>query len=444
MNYGSLFSVLVLCVALLDSHALAQEPPTTLQPPPAVAPTNVEESPTVEEPMSEEESKKIESPSFEEPTPTLFDNVVEKLESRFVNKDFRENELPAIVERYQELFANAITLRQQREVVNDLLSNVPATHLGLLSDSTYKKLIAELMSRPQPSFGFELINLDGKYFAHNVLEGGPAELAGVKRGDRVVLIDNQLVDTHARLDWRSDDSYLDDPPVHYLLCEDGDKIVLNIERSWGEKLEVSVTASAYSTFLAAKASAKIIEAGDKKIAYIHLWMIHIGGVAQLLKEKLESEFADCDALIFDLRGRGGNGMALPGIYDVISGKTSTWDKPVVALVNKYSRSAKEVMAYDMKKKNLALVVGERTAGAVIPATFTSVGSETMLMFPTFRMPKYTDAIEGIGVEPDVLVQDAGPYSMGADPLLAAGLESALELVEEGLIQGASTDGDGSK
>lgn len=68
----------------------------------------------------------------------------------------------------------------------------------------------------------------------------------------------------------------------------------------------------------------------------------------------------------------------------------------------------------------------------------------MLMFPTFRMPKYTDAIEGIGVEPDVLVQDAGPYSMGADPLLAAGLESALELVEEGLIQGASTDGDGSK
>ncbi len=92
--------------------------------------------------------------------------------------------------------------------------------------------------------------------------------------------------------------------------------------------------------------------------------------------------------------------------------------------------AKEVIAYEMKARNIALVVGEGTAGAVIPASFTDVGFDTMLMYPTFRMGKYTDAIEGIGVEPDVLVKDAGPYSHGADPLLEAAIEQARTFVAQ--------------
>ena len=240
---------------------------------------------------------------------SLFDNVVQKLETKFVDKTFREEKLPRIVERYRAKADVATTLNDQRQVVNDLLSNIPATHMGLLSETTFDRLIGELSGKKQPTFGFELINYDGKYFAHNVLEGGPAENAGLRRGDRIMLIDDKLMTEHERLDWRSDDSYLDDPPVHYLLCEgDGDSIDLRIERKWGEFLDMKVTAKPYSAFEAARASAMVIEDGDYKFAHIHFWMIHITGIFKLLQEKLDGDFADCDALILDLRGRGGNGL----------------------------------------------------------------------------------------------------------------------------------------
>ncbi len=254
----------------------------------------------------------------QETEPALFDNVVAKLQKNFVDKDFRTNQLPQIVERYRERAAKAITVNEQRQVTHEFLSNVPATHMGLMSNNTYQHMVNELGNKPRPMFGFELMNLDGKFFAHNVLEGGPAWSAGLRRGDRITLIDDEEVAGHTRLDLRSDDSYLADPPTHLLLAEEGDSIQLQLETQWGKSSEISITASPWSSFQSAEASAKIIEDGDFKFAHIHFWLIHMTGVADLLKEELEGDFADCDALIIDLRGRGGNGMALPGIYDVLT------------------------------------------------------------------------------------------------------------------------------
>ena len=254
------------------------------------------------------------------------------------------------------------------------------------------------------------------------------ELPPSERRYRIVSVDGVPIEECERLDWRSDDAYLTDAPVRRLDCEEDDEIQLEIERSWGEMTDLSVTASMYSAFEAAKASARIIENEQLRIGYIHFWFIHVRGVPQLLKEKLEGDFADCDALILDLRGRGGNGGVLKQIYAVLSGENSSWQKPVVALINQNSRSAKEVIAYELKKQNLALLVGERTAGAVIPATFKKVGPETMLMYPTFRLGKYTDTLEGHGVAPDIVVREPGPYSAGADPLIDAGVEAAGQWV----------------
>ncbi len=359
---------------------------------------------------------------------TLFDNVVTRLEKNYVDKEFRAEQLPQLVDRYRQQASEATTLPEQRQVAHDLLSHLPATHMGLLSQNTFEHMMAELQNKPRPTFGFELMELDGKYFAHNVLEGGPAADAGLRRGDRIVLINDQLVRGHQKLDWRSDDSFLADPPVHLLHCEDGEEIQLDVETAWGVSDKLSVTCRPWSAFESAKASAMVIEDGSRRFGHIHFWMIHMTGVRDLLKEKLEGDFADCDALILDLRGRGGNGMAIRGILDVLSGKKSDWDKPVVAIVNKYSRSAKEVIAHELKAEDIALVVGERTAGAVIPASFADVGNDTRLMYPTFRMGKYTELIEGIGVDPDVWVADAGPWSHGADPLLGVALREANRLV----------------
>ena len=64
---------------------------------------------------------------------------------------------------------------------------------------------------------------------------------------------------------------------------------------------------------------------------------------------------------------------------------------------------------------------------VIPATFADVGYDTILMFPSFKLPRYTDLLEGKPVEPDVFVERAGPFSAGNDPILKAGLAEARSI-----------------
>lgn len=358
---------------------------------------------------------------------SLFENVVKALETGYFDKDFRRDKLPAIVERYRRRAYNAKTLQEQREVTHDLLSNLPASHMGLLSRTSKERLIGELQNELRSTFGFELVEYDGKHYAHGVLEAGPAELAGLKPGDRIIFIDGRLVSDSPRLDWRTDDAYLPDPPMRALLCEPGDTLHLVVEQSWGELREIEIEARDYSMYEAAKASARIIEHDGKRIGYIHFWVIHISGVASLLKEKLGGQFADCDAFVLDLRGRGGSGGAIPGLLRALQGEDTNWSRPVVALINRHSRSAKEVIAYELRRQNIALLVGETTAGAVIPASFDEVGHETILMYPKFTLGGHTDHLEGIGVAPDVAVEDIRPYSAGNDPVLNVGLREAARL-----------------
>ena len=69
----------------------------------------------------------------QEESGSLYENVVRALEEGYFDKDFRKNELPDIVERYRRQAYDARTLREQREVVQAMLSNIPASHMGLLS-----------------------------------------------------------------------------------------------------------------------------------------------------------------------------------------------------------------------------------------------------------------------------------------------------------------------
>ena len=88
---------------------------------------------------------------------TLFENVAKVLADRFVDVDFRTKQLPALVERYRTRAAEATSLREQREVVHELLSNIHASHLGLLSRQAHRTMMADLAQAPYPSFGFQAI-----------------------------------------------------------------------------------------------------------------------------------------------------------------------------------------------------------------------------------------------------------------------------------------------
>ena len=362
----------------------------------------------------------------------LFENVASVLTKKYYDSAFRKDVLPKLITQYAEKAKGATTLLKQREVVEDFLSNIPASHLGLLSLQTHRNMFADLEGRAYPMFGFQLIEDKGRFYAFFVLEGGPAQRAGLLSWDRIVSIDNVPVEQSARLDWRSDDAYIKDdrdPPVHGLTAAKGDAMKIKVERHKGKFLTLTVPAEDYSAFTAAKNSAHVYKTDGHGIGYVHIWYVHMTGVPEFLKREIEGEFANCEGFILDLRGRGGNGLAIQKILDVIRPENSGKHWPIVALIDRQSRSAKDILAYEFKKKGLARLVGEPTAGAVIPASFADVGYETVLMFPSFKLPGYTDLLEFKPVEPDVFVERGGPLSAGEDPILKAGISEVVKLLK---------------
>jgi carboxyl-terminal processing protease len=346
------------------------------------------------------------TPGIQERSGTLFENVVAVLQKRYYDERFRKDELPKLAAKFADQANRAKTLRQQREVVEEFLSHIPASHLGLLSKQTHRYVMDDLQGRAYPTFGFQLTELKGKYYAVMLLEGGPAPRAGLHTWDRVISIDGVPVEQSVRLDWRSDDAYIGDdrdPPVHQVIAQSGDTIRLKVERSRNKLIEIQVAAESYSAFAAAKASAQIYKSEGYNVGYLHFWYVHMSGVPELVRGKLEGEFSTCDALVIDLRGRGGNGMAIAKIVEVLREDRTKRNRPIVALVDRQSRSAKDVLAYEFKRTGVARLVGEPTAGAVIPATFADVGYDSVLMFPSFKLPRYTDILEFKPFQPVLFV-----------------------------------------
>lgn len=352
--------------------------------------------------------------------PTIFDNVAAVLRERYYDRTFREDKLPALIQKFRPAPGSSSDLNAQRSAAEKLLAQVPASHLGLLSEESFHYLLAELAGQAQPMFGFQLLRIRDDYFTFFVLEGGPAAEAGIQPWERVVSIDGTPPAQSARLDWPQKDAYLPvdrDPPIHSILGADHDEIALVLERVRGEQRTVKLKARPYSALQAARASARVIEVDGRHVGYVHFWFIHSSGVVEMLRELFAGAFAAADGLILDLRGRGGNGVVVPDILQVLS----DWKRPIVALTDRQSRSAKDALAYEFKQRRLASVVGEPTAGAVIPASFVKVGEKTMLMFPSFTLGEYTEKLElKGGVAPDVLVERAGPYSAGHDPIFDRG------------------------
>ena len=369
------------------------------------------------------------APAAPAATLTIYDNVSAILRERYYDKGFREKQLPALIEKYRPASGSLSAIEAQRTAAENLLSHVPASHLGLLSEESYRYLVNELSGQPQSTFGFQVVRIEDDYFTFFVLEGGPAAVSGVLPWERVISIDGVPISKSPRLDWAQKDAYLPidrDPPIHSILSHAGDEVTVNLERTQGEPRSIKLKARAYSSLQAARASARLIQADGRNIGQVHFWFIHSTGVAEMLRELFAGEFSKADGLLLDLRGRGGNGVVVPDILEILS----DWKKPIVALTDRQSRSAKDALAYEFKQRHLATLVGEQTAGAVIPASFASVGEKTMLMFPSFTLGDYTQKLElKGGVPPNVLVERAGPYSAGADPIFERGQQELVRLLK---------------
>lgn len=146
----------------------------------------------------------------------------------------------------------------------------------------------------------------------------------------------------------------------------------------------------------------------------------------MIKRSLENRLKDVDALVLDLRGRGGSASEVPSIATVVREYQRKSKRPVVALADRQSRSGKDILLYEFRQMGIR-IVGEASAGAVIPASFGDVGYDSVLMFPSIRLPKYSDLLELKPLEPDVLIERPGLFAAGRDGILEAGVAEARRL-----------------
>lgn len=360
-----------------------------------------------------------------------FEEVWRTVRDRFYDPHLDGLDWSAVRERYLPDAARASSEEALAGVINSMLSELHASHTRYytpyepeyyqLSDIFAGALRRRGLERvfpngriSYPGIGIlSCLDTQGRNIITGVIEGTPAQQAGLLAGDAIVFADGAPFE-----------------PVQSFRGKVGKEVVLGLRRA-GAFMQISVTPveiEPNKMFLdGLKASARIIPANGRSIGYVHVWC-YAGSVYQRTLEHLlsQSPLNGADALIWDLRD--GWGGAIPGYLDLFNTRAPTiqvtdrngaselenvkWRKPVAMLVNGGTRSGKEILAYGFKKYRLGEVIGSRTEGAVLAATAFLIDGG-LLLLAVGDVEVDGERLEGVGVAPTIEVQ-AEPGSMGLD------------------------------
>lgn len=239
------------------------------------------------------------------------------------------------------------------------------------------------------------------------IEGGPAEVSGVRSGDEIVAIDGTsaigMTPEQAADKIRGKAG----SPVQLSLKGKADVHTVNIVRQ-----EIVIHA----------VSSRMLE---NNIGYINLSTFISNDAAREFKQAL-AKLSHADGLIVDLRDNPGgllsnaleiSDMLLEGgaivstvsrhgrHTDIASGEPCT-RQPIVMLVDEESASASEILASALKDNGRAVVVGNRTYGKGLVQEINRLpgGSAIHITVSRYLTPAGND-INKIGVIPDICETD---------------------------------------
>ena len=282
--------------------------------------------------------------------------------------------------------------------------------------------------------GVTIANEGNDLVVQSVIEGTPAEQAGVKAKDIIVSIDGET-----RERWDTDEAVL------RIRGEAGTKVTLGIRRDGAETLrEITITR--------AKIELPNVESEllDGNVGYIRLYTF-----SELADDDVReaiAELADKGAEGFILDLRDNPGGLLTSAVDVASlfvkdgvivrvedregtveesratGDLAT-DAPLVVLINGNSASASEIVGGALQDYGRAELVGEQSfgKGSVQQIEELSFGGAIKLTIAHYVTPK-NRVIDKIGLTPDVKVEMAP--ELQADKATDTQLQRAIKELEK--------------
>ncbi|MBI3097689.1 MAG: hypothetical protein HYY93_05490 [Planctomycetes bacterium] len=357
--------------------------------------------------------------------PGVLDEAWRTVKKSFYDKNLHGVDWEAVREKYRPRAETAGTQAEVHAVINEMLAELKASHLVVVEKDIYlTHFVPEFAGKKTLRPGFEVRLHDGRYFAHAIIEGGPATRAGLHLGDEIVSINGlPPAECPDLADAGSDPGIVADP---HLVCRvvEGRPVRLEVRRTrGGEPVPLEIMPEKTSMVAGSRASVRVEERRGIKLGVIHLWHFLSAEMGILMNRAVKNEFQEADGLLLDIRGRGGSPFVMNAVLSAIRPR-GAWKKPVVLLIDEGSRSAKEVFAWLFRKERLGTVVGRKTPGAVLGSTFVVLSDGSALLMPVMDVKNLTGgkSLEGKGVAPDIEVTEPDEYLDGRDPIFEKGMD----------------------
>ena len=346
---------------------------------------------------------------------SAFQQVWKETRDRFYDKHMHGVNWETVGENYRASAREARNLTEFQTIVNRMLGELHASHLGYFTKNDIEYYLLPAVFRGEmDSAKVGQIGVTGDIKTsclkvRAVLDGSPAAKAGIRVGDELNEAGGEPFATVGPFQGR-----------------EGSSLLVTADRPGAGRMTFVVKPVAESPqryFLAAtKKSVHVIDRDGKHIGYIHLWCMTNDQFRQAFEEALTGELSKTDGLIIDMRdGFGGTPF---GYTDILMRPSIEWDeerrgerssrhsgygKPVVVLTNGGTRSAKEFFCYQLKKAHRATLIGTRTAGAFLGASGVPIGTDGYLEVPVTGLKVDGAKLEGHGVDPDITVADSDTY-----------------------------------
>ncbi|MFN3683648.1 MAG: S41 family peptidase [Fimbriimonadaceae bacterium] len=365
-----------------------------------------------------------------------FETVWSRVNEYYFDPKFGGVDWSKLKDRYRVKVEEARNDAEYVGALNGLLQELGASHFGVIPSSAYGGSGAGTPTLADGEPGLRIGLVEGRPTVVGVEPGSPADKAGVKTGWILVAVDSRPVAPIVR-------AILQDPAQRNLIPL---KVSSALRAALSGPVGKPVSATFYDasyrtvhkTMERVQSAGHVVRFGELPpirarlevrrlpgdIGYIR-FNIFMMPLLEPIKKAIDS-FRGAKGIILDLRGNpGGVGaMAIPiaakflerpaqlGTMRMRTGQTRfavnpqppLYRGPVAVLIDGTSASTSEILAAGLQELGVARLVGERTAGAVLPSVIERLpcGNRLQYAFADFRTPKGV-LLEGRGAAPDVSV-----------------------------------------
>lgn len=333
----------------------------------------------------------------------LFDKAWRTIRKNYYIKDMNNQDWY----RWKVHYQGQIKTEEDAYVaINTMLASLDDPYSKFLSKKEFAELNSSIDSKIT-GIGVNILSNAGKIMILNVIEGTPANSAGIKSGDIIFAVNKKEVSGMSVSDVATLVRGPENSTVELTLLRGEKKITKTIKR---KEIKIKTVKSSV----------------DKNIGYIQILSFIGSTTSNEFIEALEKT-ENTDGLILDLRGNPGgllpNAVFIANLFipegkivsvvgrngfkqDLTAQNTDfTINKPLIVLIDGSSASASEILSGALKDYKKAKLVGTKTYGKGMVQQVIPMPNETglNLTIAKYLTPSGAD-INKKGISPDINVE----------------------------------------